>query len=177
MTRIYENPKFALRLNISVVVLVVVFIYGLFELYTAFFRGGEPDSTGSLFGIFFVGGGIWGAYQTWTDNRDRVAAFDVDEAADTGVVTLWRPFTTLKVAGPLGQFDRWRFKIQVASRGVRSFHFFFRAPGYPHELQMEIQRGAKLAEAFRRLAPRAVADYEENTGTAEPAAAAPNNPA
>jgi len=166
MTRIYDSPKFALRLNISVVVLVLVTIYGLFELYTAFLRSETPDSTGALFGIFFVGGGIWGGYQTWNDNRDKVAAFDVDEAAGSGVVTLWRPFTTVKLAGPLDRFSNWRFKVQVASRGLRSYHFFFRAPGYPRELQMEIPRGTKLAEVFRRIAPVAVGDYEDNTGAA-----------
>jgi len=167
MTRIYDSPKFALRLNISAVVLVVVVIYGLFELYTAFLRSEATDSTGALFGIFFVGGGIWGAYQTWNDNRDKVASFDVDEATGTGVATLWRPFSPLKIAGPLDQFTRWRFQVKVASRGVRSYHFFFRAPGYPHELQMELQRGAALAEVFRRIAPAAVADYEDNAGMAK----------
>jgi hypothetical protein len=176
MTRIFDSPKFALRLNISAVVLVVVLIYGLFELYTAF-RSETPDSTGALFGIFFVGGGIWGAWQTWSDNRDKVASFDVDEAAGTGVATLWRPFSPLRVAGPLDQFTRWRFQVKVASRGLRSYHFFFRAPGYPNELQMEIQRGAKLAEVFRRIAPQAVADYEDNTGAGEPVAAAQGDPA
>jgi hypothetical protein len=169
MTRIYESPSFALRLNISAVVLVVVFVYGLFELYTAF-RSETPDSTGALFGIFFVGGGIWGAWQIWNDNRDKVASFDVDEAAGTGVATLWRPFSPLKLAGPLAQFGNWRFKVKVGSRAMRTHHFFFRAPGYPHEVQMEIPRGTKLAETFRRLAPGAVADYEDNTGAAEPAA-------
>jgi hypothetical protein len=170
MTRIYESPSFALRLNISAVVLVVVFVYGLFELYTAFFRSETADSTGALFGIFFVGGGIWGAWQIWNDNRDKVASFDVDEAAGTGVATLWRPFSPLKLAGPLAQFGNWRFKVKVGSRAMRSYHFFLRAPGYPREVQIEIQRGTKLAEAFRRLAPQAVADYEDNTGAAEPAA-------
>jgi hypothetical protein len=172
MTRIYDSPKFALRLNISAVVLVVVVIYGLFELYTAFLRSETTDSTGALFGIFFVGGGIWGAWQTWNDNRDKVAAFDVDEAAGTGVATLWRPFSPLKVAGPLDQFTRWRFQVKVAGRGVRTYYFLFRAPGYSNDLQMEIQRGAKLAEVFRRIAPTAVADYEDNTGSRENAAPA-----
>jgi hypothetical protein len=177
MTRIYDSPKFALRLNISAVVLVVVLIYGLFELYAALIRSETPDSTGALFGIFFVGGGIWGAWQTWNDNRDKVASFDVDEAAGTAVATLWRPFSPLRVAGPLDQFTRWRFQVKVASRGLRSYHFFFRAPGYPNELQMELQRGAELAEAFRRIAPTAVADYEDNTGAAKPAVAAQGDPA
>ncbi|MBN9011116.1 MAG: hypothetical protein J0H63_13680 [Rhizobiales bacterium] len=141
-----------------------------FELYTAFFRTDPPDSTGALFGIFFVGGCIWGGYQTWNDNRDKLAAFEVDEAAGTAVATLWRPFTSLKLAGPLEQFTRWRFKVQVASRGVRSYHFFFRALGYPREIQMEIPRGTRLAEVLRRIAPVAVADYEDNTGTGPDAA-------
>jgi hypothetical protein len=172
MTRIFDSPKFALRLNISAVVLVVVLIYGIFELYTAFLRSETPDSTGALFGIFFVGGGIWGAWQTWNDNRDKVASFDVDEAAGTAVATLWRPFSPLRVAGPLDQFTRWRFQVKVASRGLRSYHFFFRAPGYPNELQMEIQRGAKLSEVFQRIAPQAMADYEDNMGSSAEAAPA-----
>jgi hypothetical protein len=169
MTQLYGTPHLALRLNGSIVVLVIVILYGFWELWRAFVAAGTPDSTGALFGILFIGGGLYGLKQTWDDNRDRVAAFSADAAAGRGLVALWRPFSALRIEAPLDQFTNWQFHVKVGSRNLRTYFFLFRAPGYPRNLQMEFQRGEKPHQVFRQMAPSAVEEFEANTG-ADPAA-------
>jgi hypothetical protein len=88
MTRIYENPGLARRNNISAAVLVVVIIYGIFELWMAF-SSSTGDSTGAMFGVLFVGGGLYGAKTIWDECRDLVVAFDADPASGRSPST-WR---------------------------------------------------------------------------------------
>src|SRR5262249_49673424 len=97
MTRIYENRRFFLRQNISVVVLALAFAWGIFELWQAF-ASAAGDSTGAMFGVLFVGSSIYGFYTVWTDNRDVIAILDADLATRQAEITLWGPFTRKRIA-------------------------------------------------------------------------------
>ena len=162
MTRIYENPGFAKRNNISVVVLVAVVIYGIFELYTAFFTGSQ-DQMAAMFGVLFLGGGLYGAYTIWSEARDTVMTLDVDEASQQARIVLWRPFGTYVVESPIDRLTDWRHWVKVGKRSMQTHYVIFRAEGYPHPLHVELTKG-ELPEGFRQLSPATVEDFEENTG-------------
>ena len=162
MTRIYENPGFAKRNNISVVVLVAVFIYGFFELYRAFV-GGVQDTTGAMFGVLFIAGAVYGAYTIWTDGRDHVGIIDADFGKGMAYITLWRPFRNIVVEAPIDRLTGWRHWVKVGKRNMRTHMIYVNAPGYPHKLTIELTKG-EMPEGFRRLAPNVVEEFEENTG-------------
>ena len=162
MTRIYENPGFAKRNNISVVILVAVTIYGIFELYTAFITGSQ-DQMASIFGVLFLGGGLYGAYTIWNDARDTVMALDVDPDANLARITLWRPFGSQVIEAPIDRLTEWRHWVKVGKRNMQTHFIIFRADGYPHPLNVELTKG-ELPEGFRQVSPAMVEEFEENTG-------------
>lgn len=162
MTRIYENPGFAKRNNISVVVLVAVLIYGCFELYNAFFTGSQ-DQMAAMFGVLFVGGAIYGAWTIWSEARDTVMSLDLNEATQQVAITLWRPFGQQVVEAPVDALSDWRHWVRVGKRNVQTHFIIFRAPGHPNPLQVELTKG-ELPEGFRMLSPATVEEFEENTG-------------
>ena len=162
MTRIYENPGFAKRNNISVVVLVAVLIYGCFELYNAFFTGSQ-DQMGAMFGVLFVGGAIYGAWTIWNDARDAVMTIDLDEATQRVAITLWRPFSQQIIEAHVSDLTDWRHWVKVGKRNVQTHFIIFRASGYPNPLSVELTKG-DLPEGFRMLSPATVEEFEENTG-------------
>jgi hypothetical protein len=169
MTRIYENPGFAKRNNISVVVLIVVVIYGVWELWSAFGAGGS-DSTAAMFGVLFVGGGIYGAYTIWTEGRDQVISLDVDFDSGRAAVTLWRPFRNLVIETTVDRLSGWRHWVKVGKRSMRTHYLVTNAEGYPQPLYIELTKG-EMPEGFRRLSPSVVQEFEESTGKrSEPAA-------
>ena len=162
MTRIYENPGFAKRNNISVIVLVAVVIYGIFELYTAFGTGSQ-DQMAAMFGVLFVGGGIYGAYTIWSEARDAVTAIDADFDTGRAAITLWRPFKSIVIEAPIDRLTGWRHWVKVGKRNMRTHFVIFNAEGYPNPLYVELTKG-EMPEGFRKLAPAVVEEFEESTG-------------
>lgn len=162
MTRIYENPGFAKRNNISVVVLVAVFIYGIYELYTAFFTGSQ-DQMAAMFGVLFVGGAVYGAYTIWSEARDTVMSLDLDPATGRAKITLWRPFSTHVIEAPVDRLTDWRHWVKVGKRNMQTHFVIFRADGHPNPLNVELTKG-ELPEGFRHVSPAMVEEFEENTG-------------
>jgi len=170
MERLYDNPGFARRQNISVAVLVVVVLYGIFELWMAF-SSSAGDSTGAMFGVLFVAGGLYGAKTMWDEGRDLVIAFDADLAAGRGAITLWRPFRVLALDVALDQVRGWHHFVKVGKRNLKLHYLIAEAAGYPYPLHFEMRPGVAVADGLRRLAPEAVEDFETNTG-GKPAAGA-----
>ena len=162
MTRIYENPSIAKRSNISMVILVVVIIYGFWDLWHALSTAGGTLSIDLAFGVLFIGGGIYGIWRTMTDARDVVTA--LDEGDGRAVVTLWRPVQAKRIDVPLDRLTRWRHYVKIAQRNARSHVILFNSTEHLHPLQIELPRGFVPSEGLRRLAPEAVEDFERDTG-------------
>jgi hypothetical protein len=162
MTRIYDNPSLAKRSNISMVILVVVIVYGVWDLWHAFRTAGGALTIDLAFGALFIGGGIYGIWRTMTDARDVVTA--LDEGDGRAVVTLWRPLQSKRIDVPLAALTRWRHYVKIGQRKARSHVILVDCPEHPHPLQIEMPRGIVPSEGLRRLAPEAVEDFERDTG-------------
>ena len=163
MTRIYENAGLRLRLDISIVVLIAVIIFGFWDLSGSFFFAVD-DPAGAMFGVLFIGGGIYGINRTLTDNRGFVAAFDADFAAGRGAIMVWRPFRPLRLAIGLAEIAGWRFWVKTGARNARSYYLLASLPSHPRPLYLELPRGVAASAGLRRLAPEAVAEFERDTG-------------
>ena len=140
MTRIYENPGFAKRNNISVIVLVAVVIYGFFELYTAFGTGSQ-DQMAAMFGVLFVGGGIYGGYTIWNEARDAVTAIDADFDTGRAAVTLWRPFKSMVIDVPIDRLTGWRHWVKVGKRNMRTHFVDLQRRGLPEPALRRADQG------------------------------------
>ena len=163
MEKLYSNPGFTRRQNISLVVLVVVIIYGIFELWRAF-SSPVGDTTGAMFGVLFVGGGLFGMKTMWDDSRDLILSLEADFGAGRGVLSLWRPFKSLTLDLPLDQITGWRHWIKVGKRNLRTHYLVATAAGYPRPLYLELRLVEAIPDGLRRLAPEAVADFEASIG-------------
>ncbi|MEO8669332.1 MAG: hypothetical protein ABI399_12495, partial [Bauldia sp.] len=108
--RVYTNPGIVGHPTLSTVVVVVAGFYGVFELVRAWQQNFQSQMD-ILFGVFFVGGGIYGFNKTWTDNRDTVLTLDVDDATRRADLALWRPFQPKKIATSLDALTGWRYLV------------------------------------------------------------------
>jgi hypothetical protein len=163
-TRIYTSAGIAGRPTASIVIVTLATIYGLFELWRAWANNFQSQFD-LLFGLFFVGGGIYGFRKTWFDSRDTVVTLDRDEAAGKVAVGLWRPFRPLVVETGLDGLSGWRHFVKVGPRDLKLHFIRADLAGYPRPVQFELQRDRPAPEGLRQVAPEAVADYEETTGT------------
>jgi hypothetical protein len=153
MTPIYRNPKLALRMNLSAGVTVLAMIYGVFELWMAY-RAGPDAGYGYLFGIFFIGGGIYGMRQLLSDHADSVIALDA-EPEGKAVIALWRPFRPKRIDTRVERLTEWR----PYARKTRSMVIpmvLADTPDYPRPLQFEADAGTTLTPEFRALAGEAL---------------------
>lgn len=164
--RVYKNRDLGRIGNISVVILVAVFIYGLWELWAAFFTGSN-DTFGAMFGVVFVGGGAIGMYTIWKENRDQPQWFDADFDTGRGQIALWRPFRPQVIDIQLADMRDWRYWIKVGKRNLRIHYLVAAVPDYPRPIYFDLTHTGDIPEGFRRLAPEAVAEYEESTGRAD----------
>ena len=162
MTRIFENRRLPKTSNISVVVLVVVIIFGFWDLWNAFGTG-SPDPTSAMFGILFIGGGIVGGYTIWNDGRDQAQWLDVDLDTGKAELAVWRPFRPLVLAEDLTRMTGWRHWIKVAKRNLRTHYIVVAVPDYPRPIYFEMLPGGEIPDMLRRIAPEAVEDFETNT--------------
>ena len=179
MTRVYENKGHWWRQTLSLVAVVLVSIYGVWELFWATFGTGDYHSPMGemfgigddryLFGVAFFFGGIYAGWTLIRDSADAVSTFDVDEASGMTLTTLWRPGWTEKLVAPMEAIDNWRLYVKVGNRNVRTFYIYADHPNYRRPLNFDLRR-ADLS-GLRRVAPEAVADFEAATGftAADPA--------
>lgn len=182
MIRIYENKGHWWRHTLSLAAVILVSIYGAWELYWATFGTGEYHSPmGELFGIgddrylfglIFLFGGIYAGWQLIRDSSDVVATFDLDEASGETLTTLWRPGWTEKLIAPLSAIGNWRLYVKVGNRNVRTFYIYADHPNYRRPLNFDLRRTS--LDGLRRVAPEAVADFEAATGI--PAGTPANDP-
>jgi hypothetical protein len=167
VTRVFDNRGFWWRQTLSLIAVILIGMYGAWELWSATFSTGEYASPmGELlgigddryaFGILFLGGGIYAAWQLIEDSRDTVATFDVDEKG-ASIATLWRPLRGLTLTADAGAVRNWRFYVKVGKRNMRSFFIYADHPSYPRPLQFDLRRNDPAG--LRKVAPEAVAEYE-----------------
>ncbi len=111
---------------------------------------GSQDTTAAMFGVLFVGGGIYGAYTIWTEARDQVIALDADPNTGRAAITLWRPFKNMVIDLPIDRLTGWRHWVKVGKRNMRTHFVVFNAEGYPQPLYVELTKG-EMPEGFREL--------------------------
>lgn len=172
MTRIYENKHHWLRHTGSLAAVILVSIYGAWELWWATMGTGDYNSPMGemfgigddryLFGIVFLLGGIYAGWQLIRDSADVVSTFDLDEPSGETLVTLWRPFWTEKLAAPLSAIANWRLYVKIGNRNIRTFYIYADHPGYRRPLIFDLRR-ANL-DGLRRVAPEAVNEFDEAVG-------------
>ena len=171
MTRVYENRGFWWRQTLSLVAVILVAVYGGWELWSATYSTSEYNSpVGQLFGIgddrylfvfIFLGGGLYAIWQLVNDSTDTVASLDLEEATGAATVSLWRPFQTKKLTAEIARISDWRFHVKLGNRNMRTFLIYADLPGYPRPLQFDLRRAD--VEGLRKVAPEAVAEYERAT--------------
>ena len=169
MTRLYANPGFWLRNALLILFLVVVFLYGWWELWRAF-RGPSADpSTGIMFGVVFVGGSLFALRQLYEDHRDLVATLDRDEATGRLVAAVWQPLRAEKLVAEPGAFADWRLHVKLGRRNNRAYFIYVDFPGRPRPLRFDLKPGVNLA-GLQQLAPDAVAEFANRDGAPAPPA-------
>ena len=161
MTRIYENRGFATRMNISCLVVVVAVLFGCWELFSAL-RPGAESSMNLLFAVLFFGGAGYAIKQLRDTAFDTVVALDADLGAHHSILTLWRPFSSKTIAGPLERFTDWQF--QTRSGRVRTPILTAHHPHHPRPLEFELRTDVTINDDLRTLAPEAIAAFERRSG-------------
>jgi len=164
MTRILYSPGVAKRSNFSIIILVAVLLYGIWELWHAATVG--SDQLALIFGVLFIGGAIYGLRTTLAETRDLVTAFDADMASGKAAMTLWRPFRAKRIDTTLDQITGWRLWVETGSRGQRAYFLLVREPTHQRTLRLELTRGMTIPDDLRQLAPEAIEDFERETGVA-----------
>lgn len=155
MTPLYRNPGIWTRSIAYLAVIAAAMLWGVFELWRAAYAEGGDASSGALFGVLFIGGGVYSLWQIVGEWRDLVVALDRD-ADGTLVATLWSMAGPKKISGP---FRNWRFHIAVAGRNTRLLFIYADHPDVPRPLRFDARKGVDLA-GLRTVAPDAVADHD-----------------
>ena len=162
MTPVYTNKGYWWRNTGSIAVLVVIALYGLFEVWKAATVAGATQD-GYLWGFGFSGGAVWGGWQLLQETRDRVMGYSRDAAANRSEVTLWRPFTTERLAGGADALTDWRLHISIGKRNLRTFFMYADHKDYPRPLVFDLRIGLDLT-GLQAVAPEAMAEFRRATG-------------
>lgn len=137
-------------MNLSAAVTVLAVIYGVFELWMAYRAGPDKAGYGYLFGIFFIGGGIYGMRQLLADHSESVVSLDAD-GDGKAVVALWRPFRPKRIETRLDRLTDWRPYARKTRASVIPM-VLADNPEHPRPLQFETDAGVTVAPEFRTLA-------------------------
>ncbi len=158
-TRIYSNRGLARRTNGSLVVVIIAFIFGFFEIWRAAHAGPQGPGSGYLFAILFLGGGVYAGRQLLSGTIDAVVWLDLDPSRQA-TVALWRPFTTKQIAGPVDRLTGWRPFAKQVRRNMLQPMVLADHPDYPRPLEFEIGRGIRIDDAFKTLAAEASGAFD-----------------
>ena len=161
MNRLYAVPGHWWRNTGSIVVGVLAGLWGVWELWSAAQGPSDQATTGYLFGVAFVGGGIYAIRQVIVDAADRVMTFDRDPATGATLTTLWRPFWTESLAADSdGGIRNWRMHVTLGKRNVRTFFIYADHKDYPRPLQFELRPGIDPS-GLRTVAPEAIDEFSQ----------------
>jgi hypothetical protein len=163
MVKVFDNSGVIWRSWVSVAVLTGAVIWGAIELVRVY--TGASDSTGYLFGFGFLAAAGYGGQRLFLDTRDTLVSLAVDFNSRETLAVLWRPWGLTHLTAPLDRLTGWDLFIAIKTRQQRTYLLRFRHPDYPDaRLQIELPPTIKDVEGLRRLAPEAIAEFEENTG-------------
>ncbi len=162
MTRILEFRGMVTRSNISLAILSAVFLYGVLELWFAMSETG--DQTALIFGVLFIGGTMYGLRQTINETKDLVIIFDADPESGAAQLDFWRPFGRKRIETTLDKLTGWRLWVQTGTRGQRAYLLLAEEPSHPGTLRFVLRSGMTIPDLLRRIAPRAIEDFERETG-------------
>lgn len=165
MKRILHNSGMVWRSNASLVVAVVAFFYGLWELWLA--AAVTSSMTGYVFAALFVGGAIYAARATLAETLNLAISLYVNMTTGQAQIVLWRPFRMKHIDTTLDQLKDWRHWTQPAPRDRRVHFLLFRIASYDGVLRFALEPGMTIPEELRRIAPAAIADFERETGWQE----------
>jgi hypothetical protein len=155
MTEIYRNSGIWKRSVGYVVVIVAAMLWGVFELWQGSHAAGTDAQSGALFGVLFIGGGIYAVWQMMTDWRDVITS--LERGADGVVVAkVWSLTGPIAVEGP---FHNWRYHVTIAGRRTEVPWIFADTEDWERPLRIDLRQKADLT-GLREIAPDAVADYE-----------------
>jgi hypothetical protein len=157
--RIYANRPAAKRANVSLVVVIGSFLFGLFEIWRAVQVSSEASQTGYLFALLFIGGGAYGLHTILAGHRDTVLWLDVEGSDATAGV--WRPFGAARIAGPLRDLTEFRPYAKPVRRNVTVPTLLADHPARPRPLEFDLGPGIEYGEAFRSLAGEAISSFEK----------------
>lgn len=160
MTSIYANNAFSRRMNASSVMIVVAILFGFWELWRALNPGPDGAGYGYLFAALFIGGGVYAIRQIRNDYSDNVVRLDGDGSSGRGVVTIWQPFMSKRIDGPLDRLTNWRFHEEEQKGNVRLPMLLAEHPDHPQPLKFELGGKIAISEELRALAPEAVSTFE-----------------
>jgi hypothetical protein len=93
-----------------------------------------------------------------SDYANNVVAVDADMTTKQASISVWRPFSTKKIEGPLDRLTDWQFQrkgTRVKLPILTAHH-----ADHPQPLEFELRTGAAVSEELRALAPEAVAAFE-----------------
>jgi len=166
MIRIYGNPGLSRRMMFSTIVIVLVIIFGFYELYTAMRAAPGEAGFGYLFAAAFILGGLYGLRQLNTDYGDMVVSVDADGSTGPAKIVVWRPFMSKTLAGPIDRLSNWRFEVRQPRPNLRIPTVLADHPDYKGPLRFEVGPGIAIGDPFRALAPEAFAASEGRSPTA-----------
>ncbi len=157
MTVVYELRGYMRRQAISLGLIAVIFVYGLWELFNGATRA---DTIALLFGLVFVGGAAYAFRQITNDARDQVGLLEMREDGST-IATLWRPFGVLRLQAQPGELNDWSYHVKPAGRAMKKRYLQAAHPKHPRRLHVELRPDVVITDGLRELAPEALAEYDE----------------
>ncbi|MEJ0097628.1 MAG: hypothetical protein WDM84_06500 [Bauldia sp.] len=162
MTRFYANRGFWVRNALLILFLIVVFLYGCFELWRAFHVSSADSTTGITFGVVFAGGSLFAFRQLTDDHRDLVATLDRNDTTGELVAAVWKLAGAETIAAPPSAFTGWRVHVKTLGKVGRAYFLHVDAAGRQRPLRFDLKSGTDLA-GLRQIAPDAIAEFEAQT--------------
>jgi hypothetical protein len=163
MTELYHDRSIWKRSAAYVGIVIVAMLWGVWELWRAWHGPAAEASTGTMFGVLFLGGGAYSLYQLNVDWRDLVVSLTRDDITGMLTATLWQPTGPLMLTAGPGEIRNWRSHVKIARRNARTFFIYADHPRHPRPLRFDLKPGTDV-EGLRSVAPEAVADYETAIG-------------
>jgi hypothetical protein len=155
MTTLYLNPGIWKRTYAYGAVIIAAMAWGVFELWNGSRSAGGDAQSDALFGVLFIGGGIYAIWQMMTDWRDVIVSLERDDAGAL-IAKVWSLTGAITVDGP---FTDWRYHVTLAGRRSEVPWIYVNTADWERPLRIDLRQKADLT-GLRTVAAEAVADYD-----------------